>query len=66
MCAGAVVILHGQQEHVAQVPFAEHDDMSKAFPPDRANQPFSMSILPWRPRRGWPVTNAYRTKTPGA
>jgi hypothetical protein len=51
---------------MAQVPLAEHDDMIKTFPSDRADQPFSMSILPWRPRRGWPVTNGYRTKTPGA
>jgi hypothetical protein len=37
---------------MAQVPLAEHDDMIKAFPSDRADQPFSMSILPWRSRRG--------------
>jgi hypothetical protein len=65
MCPNANVILHVRQEHVAQVPLAEHDDMIKAFPSDRAYQPFSMSILPRRFRRGWPVTNAYRTKTPG-
>jgi hypothetical protein len=28
------------------VPLAEHDDMIKTFPSDRADQPFSMSILP--------------------
>jgi hypothetical protein len=36
---------------MAQVPVAEHDDMIKAFPSDRADQPLSMSILPWRSRR---------------
>ena len=50
---------------MAQVSLAEHDDMIKAFPSDRADQPFSMPILPWRSRRGWPVTNAHRAKTPG-
>jgi len=48
---------------MAQVSFAEDDDMIKTFPPDRANQSFSMSILPWRSRCGWPVTNAHRMKT---
>ena len=50
---------------MAQVPLAEHDDMIKAFPSDRADQPFSMSILPWRSRRSWPVTNAHHAKTSG-
>jgi hypothetical protein len=49
----------------SSVPLAEDDDMVKAFPPDRANQPFRMSILPWRAGRGWPVRNAHGTKPPG-
>src|ERR1700687_6151772 len=65
MCPGAVVILHVRKEHVAQVPRAEHDDMIKTFPSDRAYQPFGISILPWRSQCRWPVTNAHRTKTPG-
>jgi hypothetical protein len=31
---------------MAQVLLAKHDDMAKAFPPERANQPFRMPILP--------------------
>jgi len=50
---------------VAQVPLAEDNDMIKTFPSDRANQPFRMSILPWRSWRGWPVTNAHSAKPPG-
>ena len=65
MCPGAIVILHIREEYVAQVPLAEYDDMIKTFPSDRANQPFRMAILPWRLRRGWPVTNAHRAKPPG-
>jgi hypothetical protein len=49
---------------VAQVPLPEYDDMIKTFPPDRANQPFRMAILPWRLWRGWPVANAHGTKPP--
>ena len=44
--------------------FAEDDDMVKTFPPDRANQPFRMAILPWRSRRGRPITNAHGAKPP--
>ena len=44
--------------------FAEDDDMVKTFPPDRANQPFRMAILPWRSRRGGPITNAHGAKPP--
>ena len=44
--------------------FAEDDDMVKTFPPDRANQPFRVAILPWRLRRGGPITNAHGAKPP--
>src|SRR5271155_407702 len=64
MGARAVIILHVREENVAQVSLAEYDDMIKAFPSDRADQPFSMSVLPWRSRRGWSVTNAHRSKPP--
>jgi hypothetical protein len=47
------------------MPLAEDDDMVKAFPPERANQPFRMSILPWRAGRGWAVTTAHGTKPSG-
>src|SRR6266404_6830832 len=36
--------------------------MVEHFPPDRANQPFSICVLPWRSWRSWSVTNAHRTK----
>jgi hypothetical protein len=50
---------------VAQVPLAADDNVIKTFPPDRANQPFRMPILPWRAWRNWPVTNAHGAKPPG-
>lgn len=42
------------------MPLAKYDDVVKAFSPDRADQPFTISILPWRSRRGWPIPNAHR------
>ena len=51
-------------EEVTQMLFAEDDDMVETFPPDRANQPFRKSILPWRSRRSGPVTNADGAKLP--
>jgi len=46
MCPRPVVIVHVQKEHVAQVPLALDDDMVKALPAERANQPFRMPVLP--------------------
>jgi hypothetical protein len=61
----SVVIVQVQQKDMAEVPFARHNDMIKAFPPHRANQPFRIRIPPWRARRNWPVTNAHSPKPPG-
>jgi hypothetical protein len=47
-----------------KVPLAKHNDMVEHFPPDRANQPFSIGILPWRSRCRWSVANAHRAKPP--
>ena len=44
------------------MPLAKHNDMVQAIPPDRADQPFRISVLPWRSRRSRPVTNAHRSK----
>src|ERR1700675_1794288 len=38
--------------------------MVEYLPPDRANQPFSIGVLPWRSRCRWSVTNAHRAKPP--
>ena len=45
------------------MPLSKHDDIVQAFPSDRADQPFGISVLPWRSRRSRPVTNAHRPKT---
>src|SRR5436305_364704 len=38
--------------------------MVEHLPPDRANQPFSVGVLPWRSRCRWSVTNVHRAKPP--
>src|ERR1700676_3783566 len=57
-----VVIIHIRQQDVTEVSLAEHNNVVKAFPSDRTDQPFSISILPRGARRGWPITNAHRPK----
>src|SRR3954452_25548150 len=47
---------------MAEMPLAEHDNVVKTFPPDRTERPFTMSVLPRRSRRGWPIPNAHRPK----
>src|SRR5260370_32706095 len=64
MRARVIVILHIREKYVAQVSLAEDDNMIEAFPSDRANQAFSMFILPWRSGRGWSVANAHGAKSP--
>jgi len=48
---------------MAKMPLAEHDNVVKTFPPDRTDRPFTISVLPRRSRRGWPIPNAHRPKS---
>src|SRR3977135_1280492 len=48
---------------MAKMPLAEHDNVVKTLPPDRTDRPFTISVLPRRSRRGWPIPNAHRPKT---
>jgi hypothetical protein len=47
---------------MAKMPLAEHDNVVKTFPADRTDRPFTISVLPRRSRRGWPIANAHRPK----
>src|ERR1700758_5368042 len=47
---------------MTEVAFAEYNDVVKAFPSDRTDQPFSISILPRGTRRRRSVANAHRSK----
>jgi hypothetical protein len=64
MRACLAVICHVRSQYVPKVPFAQHNDMVEHLSPDRANQPFSIGVLPWRSRCSWSVTNAHRAKPP--
>src|SRR5947207_14706440 len=47
---------------MAKMPLAENDNVVKTLPPDRTERPFTISVLPRRSRRGWPIPNAHRPK----
>jgi hypothetical protein len=38
-----------------KVPLAEHNNMIKTIPSDRADEPLGIAILPWRSRRDRPI-----------
>jgi hypothetical protein len=55
-----VVITDVRQQDVTEMALAEHNNVVKAFPVDRTDQPFGICVLPrgaWRRRS---VTDAYR------
>src|SRR6202011_5123411 len=58
-----VVIIHVRQQDVTEVSLAEYNNVVKAFPADRTDQPFSISILPRGARRRRSVANAYRSES---
>jgi hypothetical protein len=47
---------------MAQMPFAEHNNMIETIPSDRTNEPLRVSILPWRPWRDRPIPNTKCSK----
>ena len=62
MGAHLVVVLLICVEQMTKVPLAKHDDMVKAIPPDGSNEPFSTSVLPWRPHCNRPIPNTHRSQ----
>ena len=58
-----VVITHVRQQDVTEVALAEYNNVVKAFPSDRTDQPFSISVLAWRARRRRSITNAHGSKS---
>src|SRR5882762_1775663 len=58
-----VVITHVRQQDVTEVSLAEHNNVVKAFPSDRTDQPFSISILPRGARRRGSIADAYRSES---
>ena len=62
MRAGPIVIFHVTEQQVTEVALAEYNNVVKAFPSDRTDQPFSICVLPRGPWRCWSVANAYRSE----
>ena len=62
MRSSDVVVFRIRAEHMAQMSLPEDEDVIKALPADRADQPFGMAVLPRRSRCCWSVTNTHGTK----
>jgi len=60
--ASLVIVGRVRSQQMAEMPLAEHDNVVKTFPPDRTDRPFTISVLPRRSLRGWPIPNAHRPK----
>src|SRR4029077_16631130 len=57
------VIVGGiSRQDPAQMRFAEHHDMVKAFTSDRADEAFDMAVLPRRAGRDWSVPDTHRSE----
>jgi hypothetical protein len=63
MDAGAIVVVGVGAEDPAKMRLAQDHDMIQAFSPDRADEPFDVSVLPGRARRSWSVSDAHGSKT---
>src|SRR6202790_2599578 len=63
MRAGAIVIFHVTEQQGTEVALAEYNNVVKAFPSDRTDQPFSISILPRGARRRRSIADAYRSES---
>lgn len=59
VCPDLVVVGRIGFDDLAQMVLTEHHDVVEALAADRADEPFDIAVLPGRPRRRWPVTNAH-------
>ena len=64
MRSSEVVVFRIRAEHMAQMWLPEDEDVIKALPADRADQPFDMAVLPRRSRRCRSVANAHGANAP--
>jgi hypothetical protein len=62
MRSSLVVIFLVGIEQMAQMPFAEHDNMVKTIPSDRTDESLRISVLPWRPRRNRSIPDTHCSK----
>ena len=47
----------------AKVRFSEYDHVVEALPPDRANEPLNVSVLPGRSERNRPISDSHGAQT---
>jgi hypothetical protein len=59
MSARGLVVIFVRQQQVANMSFADYDDVIEAFPLDRTDQPFGISVLPWGAAAASTVPNAH-------
>src|SRR5260221_3476992 len=58
-----IIIFQVRQQHMSEVLLSDRNNVVKAFPSDRTDQPFGISILPRGAWRRWSVANAHRSKS---
>ena len=63
MRARLVVIFLVRFEQIAKVAVAKHEDMVKAFPSDRSDEPLRTSVLPGRSWCDRPISDAHGSKS---
>src|SRR5882672_5668714 len=56
-----VVVFYVRLQHMTKMPLAEHNNVVKALPSDRADKSFSKSVLPWGTWRRRSIANAHRS-----
>ena len=59
-----VVIFLVRIEQMVEVSFTKHNDVIDTLPSDRTNQPFRISVLPWRSGRCRSISDAHGANTP--
>ena len=60
MCPYPIVVGSISRENPAQMDLAKDDEVIEAFPADRTDATFALSVLPGGTRGGWPIPNAQR------
>jgi len=60
-----IVVRSVSLQDVAQVRFAEHDEVVKRFAAYRSDQPLYVAVLPWRSRGGRVISYLHRTNAAG-
>src|SRR5438093_6377170 len=58
MCPRPVIVVDVLRQDLAKMPLADHDDVVKAFPTNRANHPLGVRVLPGRAGRNYRFSDA--------